>query len=426
MNTFVATFFLFISVFGLQFANAKDASAAQREAAEKGDANAQLEYGKSLQEHSRSEAAKWIQKAADQGSGEAWFLLGYAGLGKLEPVFYYEKAAERIYAKAFSPLFDALIFRAGPKADVAKAKKFADLARQKNVEIGYGSAETFRVIDRCYEAGEPKIPSADFPTESEKKNFRNSAQVCGTYIEGIDQDVDHVKFRKCLLSQEEQDNVSLAEVYANGWGVLRNANLAIALICRGSSVPAELQGMVGTLHATKDQARLTTDFAFCDHVTSGLNSGFCAANAEKIADKRRGKELGNIMKNWTEPQRLAFFKLRTVAKDFFDESSTSEHDLSGSGRAQFIVDAQAELRQDFLGGVKAFEDGKWPEENVDFQTADKELNVVYSKIMKRQDFEREGTVTKEGIRATQKKWLRYRDEWVKFASMKYPQVPSET
>jgi TPR repeat protein len=50
--------------------------------AEKGDAKSQLEYGKAIKVESKAEAFKWIKKAAVQKLGEAWYWLGYAGIGK--------------------------------------------------------------------------------------------------------------------------------------------------------------------------------------------------------------------------------------------------------------------------------------------------------------------------------------------------------
>jgi uncharacterized protein YecT (DUF1311 family) len=405
-------------------ANSYASRSSLRAAAENGDPKAQLEFGKSLKDSSRAEAAKWIQKAADQGSGEAWFLLGYEGLGKKDSIYYYEKAAEKNYPEAFSPLLDALIFRAGSSADIDKAKKFADLARKNKISFGYSSEELFQVVDRCHEAGPVKIPASDLPNEIEKKLFLQSAAKCGDYQEGIDQERDLVKYRKCLLSKADLDTVSLGEIYANGWGVKRNATLAIALVCRGSTVPAELRGMVETLYSTKSDARLATEFTFCDHATSGLSWGFCAAEAERIEEKKRSNVFTKIAKGWSEPQKLAFFKLKTAAEDFFDESASSEQDLSGSGRSQFVINEQAAMKQDFLSSIETFEKGQWPDDK-NFASADKELNQVYALVMKRNYDDGPGAVTKEGIKSTQRKWIKYRDTWVEFAASKYPNVPSE-
>ncbi|MCX6550092.1 MAG: hypothetical protein NTY02_03620, partial [Acidobacteria bacterium] len=256
--------------------------AALKAAAAKGDAQAQLDYAKALKP---PESRIWAQKAADQGLAEAWFWLGYTMNGDATP--FYEKAAEKGYAEAFSYLLENLLFRAGPKADVAKAKKFADLARTLNVNLGSDAGEELWTIDRCSEAGAPDIPAADAPTKEE------SAAVGGEDCEPlrVGRTPDLKKYRACLLSETPPDNNLVAELYANGWGVKRNPRLAIALVCHASEVPAELMGMVKTLHETRTQAALKDDFLFCDNVTSGMNQGACADRAEKLAAATRDAAL---------------------------------------------------------------------------------------------------------------------------------------
>ena len=209
-------------------------------AAEKGDARAQLEYGKSLLSQSRDEARVWLQKAAEQGQGEAWFLPGGHRLGDKPKIFYYEKAAENGYQEAFTYLFDELLFRAEASADTVKAKKYADLARERNVMLGYDAASRVRMldtIDRCYEVGASIIPDLDR-----------------------------------LLIPNGADINEIAEMYANGRGVKRNHTLAIALDCHGSRVPMELVNLVRYLVSMQYEEQLYGEFRFCDHVTSVMNN----------------------------------------------------------------------------------------------------------------------------------------------------------
>jgi uncharacterized protein YecT (DUF1311 family) len=51
---------------------------------------------------------------------------------------------------------------------------------------------------------------------------------------------------------------------------------------------------------------------------------------------------------------------------------------------------------------------------------DAELNAYYSSIMRRESLEDAGTISKEGIRETQRTWLAYRDAWASFAAQRYP------
>ncbi len=386
-----------------------------------------------LKKKSRDEAAFWIQKAADQGLGEAWFWLYYADLGKEQPVFYLKKAADKGYSKAFDYLFDKLLFRAGSSANVEEAKKYAVLARKLNITFDYfDSAAEQRTIDRCYEAGSADIPASDRPTDKEIDTFTNSKIACWSYQTGIGARQDWSNYRKYVLSrihnphssdnndaERSYDNNDLAEIYANGWGVKRNVKLAMALVCHGSDVPAELIAMIEALYSTKDKGRLQPEFLFCDNITSGAKGGFCSARAEQIANKQREQEAAGIILHWTELQQEHFRALQEAAESYFSEHAGSEQDMSGSARNSFFIDEEEKLRDEFLISIKLFEAGQIPAD-IDFVKADRDLNNLYSQILTMKFEEYPGAVTKNGIRSTQRKWIKYRDAWVKFAEVKYP------
>ena len=389
-----------------------------RAKAEKGDALLQLEYGKAIRDKSKEEASIWIQKAADQGSGEAWFWLGYAGLGKEKPVFYYKKAAEIGYPKAYEDLLDDLIFRAGSSADIQEAKRFADLTRKFGIKL-YDADAKFKTIDRCYEAGSATLPASDQPTPQEIDAFKISKADCQSFQTGIGAEQDWNNYRKCLLSKNVINNNDLAEIYANGWGVKRNPKLAMALVCRGSDVPAELEYMVETLYSTRNEEQLKKDFYFCNHITSGMSGTKCAAGKAAIKDKERDLELSNLTSQWTESQKNAFYVLQKAANDFFSEHSGSENDMSGTASAAMAISKEARLKDKFIKDIKKFDSGEIPKDD-DFTKADKELNVLYNKIMKSNIGNDSGTIKKNGIKKTQKKWIKYRDAWVKFVEIRYP------
>ncbi len=392
---------------------------ALKNAAEKGDARAQLAYGKALESKSREEAGFWVQKAAAQGLGEAWHWLGYAGLGKENTVFYYEKAVENGYPEALADLLNHLLFYSGPSVDFTKAKKFADLARKLNSTSGLDRSNgLLETIDRCYEAGSVQIPSEDRPSPAEQKTLKSAKPECMVFHYGLGVAQDWQKYRKCLLAQDSVDYNYLAEIYANAWGVKRNPELALALVCHAGGVPSELMGMVDTLYRTKDQERLEPAYFFCDHISSGMNSGFCSARAEKISFRQRAAKFAEITKNWTQKQQGAFLSLRKLGDVFFAERAVSEQDMSGTARGQIAVEEEARLKDAFFKSIQAFEAGQFPKD-ANFSQADRDLNAIYSRIMKRIDMKDQGTITKEGIRATERKWLHYRDAWVLFASTRY-------
>ncbi len=313
------------------------------------------------------------------------------------------------------------MFRAGSSADIEEAKKFADLARKFNIKL---SDVEIKTIDRCFEAGSAAIPVSDQPTSKERNTFKNSKVDCLSFQTGIGAKQDWVSYRKCVLSQDEIDNNTVAEIYANGWGVKRNPQLALALVCHGSSVPAELEGMVNALYSTKDDKCLKEDFYFCNYVTSGMNGGFCVANAEATMEKKRELKLLSLTSQWTKTQKNAFAVLQKAANNFFSEHARSEQDMSGTARVQITIAEEARLKDEFIKDIEMFESGQVPKD-ADFAKSDKDLNTLYVQIMKKPNRDDYGTITKEGIKQTQRKWIKYRDAWTKFVELKYQNNSSD-
>lgn len=368
-----------------------------------GGAQAELDYAKALEQAGDRDGGRaWAQKAAAQDLGEAWYWLGTTALPADDPAHYYVRAAELGYKPAFGDALDALLFRAGAKADVARAKRIADLGRRLHVEFGYDTEDEYATVDACYAAGSPELPAADLrappPRGSDCDEYHGQWQ----------------QYRACLIAQSSP-NTLLAEVYANGWGVARDTRLATALVCHGSEVPAELMAMVATLQ----KKTLDRPFLFCEHVTSGMNGAECAAQAGAIADKKRAREIATIARGWKAPETAAFRDLRGAADAFFEAHAGSEQDNSGSGHLAFYIEEVGQKKDAFVSQLKAFEAGKRPPHD-DFAARDRAMNAAYRHIIKDTDWNASGTLSAEGIRETQRKWLVYRDAWAKFGVLRYP------
>ncbi len=396
----------------------------QKIAASKGSPEAQLRFGRSLLEKSRKEGIKWIQKAADQGYGEAWYWLGYTGGCKFKNVSCYEKAGNAGYLPAYAAIIEHFIYRGGSEFDELKAKKYADLIRSKNIPYNSSLKNFFELIDICFEAGKPVIPTDHYPSDRVKKTFSGDWKECLYYQYGVGVSQSWDKYRHCLLSKKDLDKNDLAEIYANGWGVKRDVKLAIALVCHGESAPAEREAMLKTLVSTRHLRDIPNEFTFCNHMTSGYAMGTCSGKWEAISEKKMNLELLAITKNWSKKEKLAFQDLLIRAEDFFIEYSQSEQDLSGSAATMFVNEEIVSLRDHFLSSIKSFEKGILPESGF-FIFFDDELNRIYNTILKTEKIFEFGTIKKDGIIKTQRKWIKYRDAWVVFASHRYSKVAPE-
>jgi TPR repeat protein len=390
-------------------------------AATTGDAQAELQYGIALSHSGNSnkeEARLWIQKAANQGLAEAWFWLGYSGVGKEPSLVYYERSAEMGYTRAFEYIFDDLLFRAGPNADVVTAKKFGDLARSEHADLGYDTRPELLTIDRCFEAGVPNLPEVDRPAP--RASAENAGADCSDFGPDTSTPPRWKRYRECLLSEKHFDNNLVAEIYANGWGVKRDPKLATALVCHASEVPAELIAMVEALTTSRGKSS-DRPFRFCDNITSGLSGAACADRAEHIAEKHRSQKINALILSWSPSQRLAFDALQAAASKYYDEHAGSEQDMSGTARDQFYIDEVARLKAKFLKDVEAFEGGRLPPHE-SFPIVDRRLNATYRKLLGLKDWTDAGTINAGGIRATQRLWLAYRDAWAKFGVERYPRT----
>ena len=118
--------------------------------------------------------------------------------------------------------------------------------------------------------------------------------------------------------------------------------------------------------------------------------------------------------------------MKNVKDDYFKARVEKEVDLSGSGRAAFQIDEENTLKESFQKSLSTFENGNPPKFTAqEFKIADAQLNEIYSKIMKTKDFSF-GTVDQKGIKTVQKKWLKYREAWVEFGKLRYPNVSSDS
>ncbi|KAB8063990.1 DUF1311 domain-containing protein [Janthinobacterium violaceinigrum] len=121
-------------------------------------------------------------------------------------------------------------------------------------------------------------------------------------------------------------------------------------------------------------------------------------------------------------------KLQAAVSKFADARAANETDLSGTARAALSIAARTAELDLLARDVREYEGGKLPPALSKAQLAalDKELNAIYGKLMKKPAEPYAGAVGKDGIRATQRLWLAYRDAWISFGAVRYPSVTSDT
>ena len=282
----------------------------------------------------------------------------------------------------------------------------------------------------CRQVKNVGYPADDLPTARDKKALKD----CDSYnlYYGFFQKADPVKARLCAFGESRDlgdspfyGRAMLMTIYANGVGARRNFDLALKLACEIGGAPAEVEGRVKHLAELKAKNWQGSDFSICDDITSGYMQGFCADHQDKFASAKRDEKLVAIQDKWTKADMKEFAALSKVADSYFDIRTDKEVDQTGTGRAAFTIEETAAQKDFFLKTLEDLERGAIPQYSArQFKEADSKLNSVYQQIQKKTDLEY-GSVTREGVKTTQRAWIKYRDAWIKFCSKKYPNISAE-
>ena len=284
----------------------------------------------------------------------------------------------------------------------------------------------------CARVRDLPFPAEDRPTVKDLKDLDQC--IAYNLYYGFYETADPQKARLCAYSEMDKPGEDgpfdgqaiLMTIYANGVGARRNFDLALKLACKIGGAPMEIEGRVNHLAALKAQNWQGNDFSLCDDITSGYMAGFCADHTSKFASMAREEQLDRIQSKWTSADHREYDRLRKTAVQYFDTHSEHEVEQSGTARtAMFIEDTQA-LEEEFKNTLDLLEKGKLPKySSQQFKAADARLNAVYQEVQKKFD-PSGGTVTKEGIRNTQRMWLKYRDAWVTFGGKKYAHYSADS
>jgi uncharacterized protein YecT (DUF1311 family) len=231
--------------------------------------------------------------------------------------------------------------------------------------------------------------------------------------------------RHCAYA--ESNATVLMMLYANGYGVSRNYDLAVKYACSMPAAPAEMDGRVAHLNERMLHHE-ALPFDQCDDITSGLMGGRCAAIQDRLDSRERSARLAALMKAWQPGQQAAAARLQQALEQFASLRADRETDMSGTLRAALAIEAHGVELDLFAHDVQDAEKGKLPRySEQQYQQLDKKLNQVYQRLMQQPHKDGEAgfgysTVTKEGVQVTQRAWLAYRDAWVALGAARYPGV----
>ena len=248
---------------------------------------------------------------------------------------------------------------------------------------------------------------------------------------GIGRTADAAAARACAARELKNNGddstggaATLATIYANGSGVGRDYDVAIAYACLINGAPAEIDGRVKHLAELRAHGPGKAAFDVCDDATSGLMEGFCAGRDGALADAKRDVEIARLTAHLEGAAKAAFAKLRGAEQAFVEAAAENEVDTGGTARGAMIVGSRQAHRDAFAATIRKVLDGTLAATGT-ARAADAALNAAYNKVMGLKDTSGLGTVEKKGVKATQLRWLAYRDAFVAFAGSAVPTASSD-
>ena len=306
-------------------------------------------------------------------------------------------------------------------------RRLEQIKRIADGKVPEEGQEEWRKICKRYK--DVPVPKDDNLTAEITASVGNESEAYELYY-GFDKLAEPTKARLCAYKEMElgQDGPFsgigiLMTIYANGMGAGRNLPLAIKFACQLEGAPAEMEYRVTHLEELRRKNWKGSDFSVCDDITSGLMQGVCAGHLERFEEVKRSETIKMIQSKWSEKDMCAFASLRKAADRYFNTRVEYEVDQSGTARVAMAVEEEAALEEEFLVILKNLDRKGLPSSSKQqFNEFDSKLNAVYYKLQKTKDMSIWGTVTKEGIRDTQREWIKYRDAWVAFCRIKYPDV----
>jgi uncharacterized protein YecT (DUF1311 family) len=230
------------------------------------------------------------------------------------------------------------------------------------------------------------------------------------------------------LDAANDANATLAMIYAGGHGVAPNLKLATRFAC-------EIQGRVGyanklvqMLNAKRLAGATSVNFDVCDYQDWEFY-GFCTALYRRKIDREREAEEKQFQIADTPRERAAFQQVLRTRKLFLDAHG---REASGgtSDSVQGIEDDRYEDDKQWTQDLKNFAAGKLPSfTEEDFKKADADLNTAYREALKDAAADSPSSDiggSPQDIQKAERAWLRYREAWVAYAHLRWPQIAADT
>lgn len=148
------------------------------------------------------------------------------------------------------------------------------------------------------------------------------------------------------------------------------------------------------------------------------DNGHSSFNREDTQSIKRlvALSVSNDIKNSGDNEQRAFAALQKASQDFFDKHIHEETGVSNGEEEDIMYIVNSFNNNYSLHPVFTKEQ---------YIALDRRLNEIYREIQGSPALSI-ATLNKEGVKHTQRAWIRYRDAWVHFGQMKYPTISEDS
>lgn len=295
------------------------------------------------------------------------------------------------------------------------------------------TAEWYR---QCMEVKDVEVPTNEKPLPA-TESFSVGCSTSQYYIVKGSAPTEREWSDVLSCARQSRNMEVLMMLYANGFGVQKNSRIALHYACQVPGAPAEVESRVSRLVAriaSDDSGVAAKDsaiFDLCDDVTSGYLGGYCAQYhlEENEAEVQRWKK--KYLEKLSPAARVRLVELEQATREFAERRAAAEISPMGTGYATFLLGAKSEVIEQLFRDLKAFdEQGDLTLSVASFSDSDAKLNRIYRVIMSIDDSNGTSSLdslrlSKTSIRDSQRAWIRYRDAWLAFMKVQYPEVSGE-
>ena len=263
----------------------------------------------------------------------------------------------------------------------------------------------------------PKLPNA-----IAKKSLKNCNSMALYY--GFENSPDYIKAKECALIKKNY--YILAMIYANGKGVPRDLDKALHYICM-LDVPAdEIESRIHHLYKMKEAKDAKKNFDICDDVASGYMMVLCADMQRSATYAQQMKYLNSLQRNWSINEKKLFQQLQNASRFYFEARTDNEINRIAIHASENEISEDVALNKRMMELIKKTEQCQLPLYTLEqYQAADKQINSLYQQVLKG-DFSNCLGIKLDGIKETERAWVKYKDAWVNFGQTKCPSIPVDS